>query len=930
MPPKPGRQLNRGWSAFEAPILPFLAPRVFAPWPSRCRTAHSSTRALPIHNRGVGDHKISQLVGKELSSRRKFAHGSSLRAGIPSARDGEIHTHNLVPSTNPSQPASLDPGRTQVFANSDLELPEVETFKTKYEGIWDHIDESKVPISTPMQDTKLDKREFASINELDTPLQPIHKDGTTFNPHDELGNDSKDISRTWEQTLRRRRKALKLNRTLVQQFKIPRERTKWVSWSPDKRSYMLKWEKRFALLDVRHQNYHPDLKFIDNTKKRFTEESMKDLIEQESSISLRKMWDTIPKGEQYELWPELMMTVLDKHPNAAVKVLAATYTAPYPPNYAVSDCINFITSHFFQNQESPEHGQVGKIYSVVTYLLHKSPGQRLVLSQHAIYLLVKHLETIQVKAFYELLGDTGQPFSTNTLMQFTYRLSNSGDTDLAFEILQRISREGGDFNSRKLKSVCTNLLEKNGRSSNTGLSDSQIFEFLLGCGMKPNRGTYKILLQNSFESRDDRNGWKIYNMMKADGIKAGGFVYSLLLNDSKMRMDHSAIAHLVEVIRETRVKNAHIGTDILHAIFLLSANEKRISLTDHLQETPTAFERMLPVYCKYFHLQPLSEIIHDFSTRFGHLVPKDGIESKSLLVPRSQTLVVMLTAFLKDSRPESTINQYKWFRRLVLNGNPAVSELLQSTHTYNLFVKALAESFNTLDWCPRIVRDMISSAKPAAEQKEAPSSINTARPGAPASHGKPRNGQSLADVNDSEHPQGSVAGPAPDVYTWSILLNAFLSHGQTKAAEKVLTMMTSRGITPNHVSWNSLVAGYARLQDIDMMVDAVDRMEAAGFQTDEYTMSSMSRIRHYRALITAMAAKELKREQSPPQMDPEDSERSQILQETLDKALLDDKDRLLAEASMKYRDLDVLHPRHHRSFRKIFLDTTPQVKTSHV
>jgi pentatricopeptide repeat protein len=471
-------------------------------------------------------------------------------------------------------------------------------------------------------------------------------------------------------------------------------------------------------------------------------------------------------------------------------------------------------------------------------LLQTGPRSHLILDQSSIYLLITHLEPIQIKTLYTVLNDIGHGLHENTLMQFSYRLSNLGEMGLAFKILQRLGYEGGDFNAPKMASLCANMLEKNGRVSNTSIPDSQIFDLVLGCGMKPNLTIYNILLQNSFQRRDHETAWGIYDMMVENGIMPDEYTYSILLNDSKLRMDYSVLSRVVGMVRQSGIQNAHLGTDILHAIFLME--EKDNNLTDKWQESPKTFEKMLSVYCEYFNPQPLAEIILDFSTRFGRLTTsRDATESKSLLTPPAHTLIVMLTGYLMESAPQSTTNQYNWFRHLISNGNSTVSALMHSTRVYNLFLMAFGKSLETLDWCPQVVGDMISSAKSAAAWREAPNNTNPERDGSP------------------DRSRNELDGPAPDVYTWSILLNAFMSHGQAHAAEKVLTMMESRGIMPNLVTWNSLVAGYTRMQDIGMTVDAIDRLQKAGFETDEYTMKILSQIRHYRDLMEAMKAKNL-------------------------------------------------------------------------
>jgi pentatricopeptide repeat protein len=789
---------------------------------------------------------------------------------------------------------SLDSKATHI-ANAEAHGPVLSSedeFSKRYRETWGSLEGTLPPRTTILpQDKTSDEIVYACVDETSTtkesslipkatpPRTLDHDDEASVNQLREVGRNSRNTGYSPRKLLRRRSQSLRYDQRQIKNFKLPVRRTKWVSWTPGQRPYILSWERRFAVLDARHQNYNPRLKFSYSASNHFPEALKKALIEHESSATVRASWVMIPEAQRNRLWPELMCTVLDKYPNTALKVLSATYTAPYPPNYALSDCIDYIISHYLRNKEPPQPGDILKLYDVVIYMLQNGPPGHFRLGQTSIYSLVTNLEQAQVKTLYGVLDEVDHPLHQNTLMQFTYRLSNSGETDLAFKILKRIGYEGGDFKSPKMSSLCANLLERTGRVSSTSISDSQMFEFMLGCGMKPNLIIYNILLQNSFESGDHETGWQIYDMMMENGIKADEYTYSILLNDSKLRMDHSALRRVVDMIKGSGLKNAHIGTDVLHAIFLLHEQGNSSLPSDQRQRPQTSFERMLQVYCEYFDPQPLSQIIPYFRTRFGHLIPRHSSAPVSAMVPAPPTLVVMLTGLLKESTPQSIINHYHWFRHLVSTGNIAISGLMQSTHVYNLFIMAFGQSMETLDWCPRIVGDMVSSAKTVSAGRDATNNASSKRHVALPGQTVPNKGNesSLSDMGRSSsvasiketlpnnaasehstHPGSSSShdGPLPDVYTWSILLHIFISHRQGRAAEKVLAMMESRGVTPNQVTWNSLAVGYARLQNIGMTVDVISRLEKAGFQTDDITMKGMSMIQNRRALIEAMKAKE--------------------------------------------------------------------------
>jgi pentatricopeptide repeat protein len=93
---------------------------------------------------------------------------------------------------------------------------------------------------------------------------------------------------------------------------------------------------------------------------------------------------------------------------------------------------------------------------------------------------------------------------------------------------------------------------------------------------------------------------------------------------------------------------------------------------------------------------------------------------------------------------------------------------------------------------------------------------------------------------------------APDVQSWSIFLEGFTRHGQLKLAEQVLTYMRGKGLEPNSVTWNTLLAGYASQQDFDGMLGAMRRLDASGHAWDEWTYNGLRRYRNAEQLKGVM------------------------------------------------------------------------------
>ncbi|KKY35209.1 putative pentatricopeptide repeat protein [Diaporthe ampelina] len=114
----------------------------------------------------------------------------------------------------------------------------------------------------------------------------------------------------------------------------------------------------------------------------------------------------------------------------------------------------------------------------------------------------------------------------------------------------------------------------------------------------------------------------------------------------------------------------------------------------------------------------------------------------------------------------------------------------------------------------------------------------------------------LSNVGD--FPGGArppIRHPRPSVHTWSILIKAFMSNRRNNEAEHILKLMQVHGVKPNIVTWNTLAAEYARLGNTKQAVEAMRRLEAAGFKSDEWTMRAFSYISDKAKAIRLMEQK---------------------------------------------------------------------------
>jgi pentatricopeptide repeat protein len=372
-----------------------------------------------------------------------------------------------------------------------------------------------------------------------------------------------------------------------------------------------------------------------------------------------------------------------------------------------------------------------------------------------------------------------------------------------------------------------------------------------------------------------RTAWQIHDMMIESGIEPDTYTYSILLNDSKDRMDSEAIEAVMEIVRGKGLMSAHIVTDVLDTIFLLYRQKAKEH--DQPSEPHAAFYHMLKVYMETFRIEPLARIIPWISDILPNVqrletppIPQDELEQ-----PPMQTQALMISAFLYGLRDAWAVKQfYNHFRLLMSTSDPAIADFLETTHIWNSILLALGKFPDTLGDCTAIVGDMLAPSTvgkdPLASQIEPESSLiggtfkAQSRVEGSENDIEISKSQRLVDSNPTQYslPQLSETleeesrrphiPPKPDVRTWSILLKIFMNQHQTRAAAKVFTMMQEKGIEPNFVTWTSLVNGYARLQDTKNTVDVISRMERSGLEVDLQPLTLMFKISKRSGLLEAM------------------------------------------------------------------------------
>ena len=495
------------------------------------------------------------------------------------------------------------------------------------------------------------------------------------------------------------------------------------------------------------------------------------------------------------LWRNVMLWCLKYRRKQALMLLLATLKGHKyrPPRYVVEDCLKFIARHFFYKVSNPSPVAIDAIWLLTCRFIEGASGQdqHFAISQNLIYLVLQHSDDSRMLSLYGLLGLNKIVLHVNTMLHFLDRFLDMGKVNLSMEVLDIIVKTGFDTSTDRIQMACVKLLRARFDTQEEYIVRSNILTQILEMGIRPKVALFNTILLNAGEGGDFANAWQMYSLAKENSIIPDSITYGVLLKGAIISGDSSNIGMVICEIQA----NKNVLTDLRLVGHVLNA----VSLTSPGDE----FGAMLNFYKQHCDLRPVQEL-----SMCGDETKTPSSTICHRVLPTNFILTQMILAYVKLHQGSlGLIHHYNLYYQHVKENHPLIAPLARNDIVANSFILAFGKNPSTLQHCTTVIRHMLEFSSPNF----------------PAS--------------------GSIPYAAPTTQTWSILVAAYFRHHQRRAAEKVLDMMRERGIHRDIVTWNTLIMGYARMQDVDAAVDAVERMKVAGFEVDSFTVKALRHLR---------------------------------------------------------------------------------------
>jgi pentatricopeptide repeat protein len=508
-------------------------------------------------------------------------------------------------------------------------------------------------------------------------------------------------------------------------------------------------------------------------------------------------------------WQQVALWLLAYEPQRMIQFSLATNTIEDLETHFIEDSLLQLARYFNYTEDKANMEQLTDAFCAMT---EQRPERQLTFQNEFIHLLMKYASNERKHRLFDTIRRCGVTVHPYTWLHFATHFANNDQFELGLDALLIAHEKGAPLRGRMgygFRSNCTTILRRSSEQPDGLRVCLRVVSTLVDIGVKFNLPICNVIMLNAIEAGDLRTAFAVYHSLKERGLTPDEITFLVLLKGCRMNVDDVQL--LDEIIRDAISnlnlwKSEKVATEILHCLAL-----------HHSKHNPTtALNTLAEAYAQLFDLAPLKKLELPISptlqTRLSEEAPMPPTRHAITFMIGATIQHYLATAPSPTAHTKQILDLYIRWRAHVSNesgtADPLLASLATTDHVANTFLSAFTRHPKTLLLATRVVRDL---ARPLPH---------------------------TAIVQQCK----------PTVQTWSIFLLGFTLHGQMKLAEQVQTYMRKQGIEPNHVTWNTLIRGYAQVQDAENTAATLREAERAGMVWDVWTHKGLRRLRDRRKL----------------------------------------------------------------------------------
>lgn len=510
----------------------------------------------------------------------------------------------------------------------------------------------------------------------------------------------------------------------------------------------------------------------------------------ESPEHLKSNWNKLGSHEKGDVAFPTLIFLLDRKPGRAldfVKVLARENDSDNLDTFRVlvADALEHLAKIHVKGRYPAsdawhEDPTVSRLRFVSQYIriystwLHKAG--RSICSQASLLSIIDLATPQKVYQLFERALRLDMRILFNTMLHFAEAFAHAGDIQRALLCLDDLRLKTPDeywadvVSHEKFRWCCATILRTSMTEAANYHDTPKIVATFVELGVKLDILLYNIVMNNAMDADDYPTAFKVYNTLEDSGLKPDQSTLSILLHGCARQENPTMFADFVQyctqMARDTQDQST--ASAVLYHTFTCHYSDPDIEVaTSHLWST----------YLRLFDAGPLEPLI---SRRRNDL---------------QFAIAQQRAAHAESFRPGSTVLEPTPFALFFMLS----MEIKLASKTSNQLLKNLYQDFQLLI--------TMSDSSPLMELKDSPIIWNTFL----YAFGRKKQFASASQVI-RDMTKRSVN---PNVFTWNILMQAFFRDRQVQAAERVFEIMQSQGVDPDRYTYGVMVRGYAKAQLVD-------------------------------------------------------------------------------------------------------------------
>jgi pentatricopeptide repeat protein len=518
-------------------------------------------------------------------------------------------------------------------------------------------------------------------------------------------------------------------------------------------------------------------------------------------------WMTLDLETRQQAYPLLLVYLLDRKPARALQFIYVTMSdmqLQHAKAEITADALGFLAKIHSQELYGAKQGwsedkeAIKKDFvSGFLHIYQKALAEhRKICSQDLMYSLASIAGTDDLKKLFDCFVKNRAYIGLDTMLHYANSFATGGDTTTALRCLRELHKINKDRNwdaikdKERLRWTCALLLRKSMSQGQEYNETPVIVAELVRMGIRMDTLLYNVVIHNAMDACDYPTAFKVYNALDENGLKADKYTYSILLHGCASQNDPGLFSkfaeHCAGIAEETQ--DAWLATDYLFYLYTCRRDN-----ADEMHN-----QRLLQrAYLRFFTPKPLLLISDQLtSDRVRSALYAAPTTPTASLTPPPVALYIILQAGIRSAighSPRLVMELYQKFTQLVQDDlDPSLGELAKNPTIWNAFLLAFCQ------------KQQFSSAS-----------------------------RLIKFMNNGS--------PQPNIYSWNILMQAFFKTDQLKAAERVYAILRSRGIEPDQYTYGVLLRGYARAQHIDRIGETMQYVDAET-EMDPDLLNSLSRV----------------------------------------------------------------------------------------